>query len=105
MHMMLNRYTTRKSAEIPFEAHRTYLDVHYLVSGREILYWQDLNAMPTGEGYDSDGDAELFRYSGGLPIALEPGMFVVLYPWDAHKPGCTSGAAVATCKVVLKIRL
>ncbi len=105
MYMMLNRYTTRQSAEIPFETHRAYVDVHYIVSGRETLFWEDLNSMPLGEGYDSDGDAELFRYSGGLPITLEPGMFVVLYPWDAHKPGCTSGPAVSICKVVLKIKL
>ena len=60
MHIMVNRYSTRESAELPYEAHRTYLDVHYIVSGREILYWEDLEAMLPGEGYDTDSDAETY---------------------------------------------
>ena len=104
-YVMVNRYTTRQAAELPYEAHRAYLDVHYIVSGRETLYWEDIGAMPAGEGYNADGDAELFRYAGGLPVTLEPGMFVVLYPWDAHKPGCIAGSAVPTCKVVVKLKL
>ena len=104
-YVMVNRYTTRAPAELPYEAHRAYLDVHYIVSGRETLYWEDIGAMPPGEGYQADGDAELFRHDGGLPVVLEPGMFVVLYPQDAHKPGCVAGSAAATVKVVVKIRL
>lgn len=105
LYIMVNRYSTRDSDELPYEAHRAYLDVHYIVSGREILYWEDLEKMPLGEGYDTDSDAELFRHTGGTPITLQPGMFVVLYPWDAHKPGCIAGSAIPTCKVVVKLRL
>ena len=105
MYVMVNRYTTRAPSELPYEAHRAWLDVHYIVSGRETLYWEDIGEMPPGEGYQPDGDAELFRHDGGLPVVLEPGMFVVLYPQDAHKPGCVAGSAVPTVKVVVKLRL
>ena len=105
MYVMVNRYTTCAPAELPYEAHRTYLDVHYIVSGRETLYWEDISAMPPSEGYKADGDAELFRYDDGLPVVLEPGMFVVLYPQDAHKPGCIAGSALPTVKVVVKLCL
>ena len=105
MYVMVNRYTTKPPSELPYEAHRAWLDVHYIVSGRETLYWQDIGAMPEGEGYQADGDAELFRHDGGLPVVLEPGMFVVLYPQDAHKPGCIADATVPTVKVVVKLRL
>ena len=105
MYVMVNRYTTKAPSGLPYEAHRAWLDVHYIVSGRETLYWEDIGAMPPGEGYQPDGDAELFRHDGGLPVVLEPGMFVVLYPQDAHKPGCVAGSAVPTVKVVVKLRL
>lgn len=105
MYVMVNRYTTKAPSELPYEAHRAWLDVHYIVSGRETLYWEDIAAMPEGGGYQAEGDAELFQHDGGLPVVLEPGMFVVLYPQDAHKPGCVAGAAVPTVKVVVKLRL
>ena len=105
MYVMVNRYTTKAPSELPYEAHRAWLDVHYIVSGRETLYWEDIAAMPEGGGYQAEGDAELFRHDGGLPVVLEPGMFVVLYPQDAHKPGCVAGPAVPTVKVVVKLRL
>ena len=105
MYVMVNRYTTKAPSELPYEAHRAWLDVHYIVSGRETLYWEDTAALPPGEGYQADGDAELYRHDGGMPVVLEPGMFVVLYPQDAHKPGCVAGSAVPTVKVVVKLRL
>ena len=105
MYVMVNRYTTKAPSELPYEAHRAWLDVHYIVSGRETLYWEDIAAMPEGGGYQAEGDAELFQHDGGLPVVLEPGMFVVLYPQDAHKPGCVAGQAVPTVKVVVKLRL
>ena len=85
-----------------FEFHRRYADVHFVLEGQEVLEWEDLAHLSPAVPYQEEKDIG-FVEGKGQPVILEPGMFCVTLPTDAHKPsGCLEHPAYLK-KVVLKI--
>ena len=90
-----------------FEAHRRYLDIHYVTSGSERLYWTPLQALTeVRKPYNEEADEALY---GLVPnrqsFLLEPGQFAVFFPEDGHIPLCAATEPSPIEKVVLKVRL
>ena len=96
-------YITKDQSESKFEAHKKYIDIQYIISGKETIYWRHLSTLKDGDGYSDKDDAETWGASGGVPIEVEEAYFVILYPHDAHMPCCHWGNPKAVKKVVIKI--
>lgn len=79
-----NRTRTRGK----FEAHRRYADLQLILDGDEIIACAPIGDMRGGEGYDAEGDAELFDCApeSAVEVRLRAMQFLILYPQDAHKP-------------------
>lgn len=81
--------TTVAPDEKNYEAHRRYADIHYVVSGTELIGVAPVDeCAAVGEFSEADdfglyvaGDREAW-------VTLRPGELVVTPPCDAHKPGC-----------------
>tara|TARA_B110000037_G_scaffold77681_1_gene92840 strand:+ start:134 stop:610 length:477 start_codon:yes stop_codon:yes gene_type:complete len=90
------------------EAHRDYADIHMTLKGCERIARYDVDALLTKVDYDGEKDAEFFEYENPAPIQLsmEPGMFTLLLPQDAHMPMLHTGVVGEVVKkVVVKVRL
>jgi len=101
------KYTTRDFEIAQPEAHRRYIDIQYLVSGREIIYWTPLaeTAPPVVE-YDAEKDLIFYGHnSRARPFELHTGDFAIFFPSDAHQPNCHLGAAGPVHKVVIKVQV
>ncbi len=70
-----------------WEAHRTYADIHIILSGEEgIGYCPEFEV--TAEAFDSpDAEDVLFSDIEGQLAGLTPGQFAVLLPGEVHRPG------------------
>jgi YhcH/YjgK/YiaL family protein len=105
IYALIMSYDTEPEGARSFEAHRKHLDVQYLLSGREVIYWAPIEQLtPAGE-YSQEKDI-LFLY--GEPRArlqLTPGSFAVFYPEDAHKPNCAWEDPQQVRKAVVKVRV
>ena len=96
--------TTVRPGEKNYEAHRRYADVHYVISGEELLGVAPVRECePVGEFSEADdfglyvpGDREAWA-------TLRPGDLVVTPPCDAHKPGCCPGEPAPLKKVCVKV--
>lgn len=101
------QYQTRGYDEAEPEAHRKYLDVQYLVSGRETIYWTPLGeAGAVSQPYDAERDLVFFaRNDRARPFELAAGHFAIFFPDDAHQPNSHVGAPAAVHKVVVKVRV
>ena len=96
--------TTVRPGEKNYEAHRRYADVHYVISGEELLGVAPVGECePVGEFSEADdfglyvpGDREAWA-------TLRPGDLVVTPPCDAHKPGCCPGEPAPLKKVCVKV--
>jgi YhcH/YjgK/YiaL family protein len=99
---IVSTYVTQESTDVPFEAHRKYIDIQCLLKGSETIFWMPIEMLKEKEKYSPDGDIVLFAGPQGNALQIDPTYFVVLFPKDAHKPGCIQGAPGAVRKLVVK---
>jgi biofilm protein TabA len=90
--------------EIPkLEAHKKYIDIHYIIAGTELFGWKNLSNCKGVEGeFDFEKDYVLYNDQDFTNLLLNKNAFVVVYPEDAHSPGIKTEQLH---KVVLKIKL
>lgn len=101
----LATYDTEQPGSKLFEAHRRFIDIQVVLSGCETLYWAPLSSLSGRVDYDDAKDISFHDGPAGLAVPLSPGWFTVLFPDDAHKPGCVApGAGPARVrKLVIKV--
>lgn len=100
---LLQSYDTNPVNNTP-EAHKDYLDIQYLISGREWMGVAPLEAMT--EEVEGHPERDIWFYHGPVDnVLLEGDRFVALWPGDAHAPGVAVDAPAPVRKCVVKVRL
>lgn len=103
----VQQHLTKPVAEKKLEVHRRYIDIQFMVRGREIIAWTPLAGL--GEpsmAFDPKLDAALYPYPpDAVPVGVVPGQFMILFPEDAHAPSCTWGESAEVLKVVVKVQV
>ncbi len=102
----IQSYDSIKPEAADFEAHRSYIDIQIVVSGREVIEWAPLAFLPeVKKPYDFDKDIVFFKepaHKVAVPL-VKPGDFVVLFPTDGHKPRCQVAGPEKVQKIVVKV--
>ena len=102
---LVQTYTTKAVENAKFEAHRRYIDIQYVHSGKEAIFWAPLTDMKEETmAYNPEKEAALFKLTDA-PSALhmKPGHFAILWPQDAHAPCVQWGGPDQVFKVVIKV--
>lgn len=98
----LSTYETRLVNDTP-EAHRKYIDVQYLLHGKELVGVAPLSAMQ--EELSGDEARDIWFYRGPTErLTLSGSRVLVLWPQDAHAPCVAVGAPETVRKCVIKVR-
>jgi len=101
---VLSSYNSREYAEGKYETHREYVDVQFLLSGEELIYWND-SAEMSSTGYAADCDKENYGDPANpVGIHMAPGTALVLFSRDAHKANCRVTSVAPVRKALLKIK-
>lgn len=89
------------------EAHRAYIDVMVMVDGAETIYVKPVSELKNiTKEYDPAGDALLASNDDDMtPVTMKPGYFCVLFPQDAHSPGCVFKEAEKIKKFIGKVKI
>ncbi|MFH1370259.1 MAG: YhcH/YjgK/YiaL family protein [Planctomycetota bacterium] len=102
----IQRYTTKPMNRGNLEAHRKYIDIQFLLSGVEFLGCAPLKGLSVAEEYNPEKDIAFFNTPKDITkIKLDPGLFCILFPDDAHLPACQLAEPAEVRKVVIKVRL
>ena len=97
-------YETKDNAD--YESHINYIDIQYMIKGREQIGVTDINNCSINIEYDPERDLEFYNINCEEEyLELNEGQFVVLYPHDAHKPSITKSFKTTVKKVVIKVRV
>ena len=103
---MVQRYTTKPVDQTRFESHRKYIDIQALIAGQELLGYAPTTGLEVTVPYDESKDIMFYRVGTMTgQVRLEPGLFCLLFPQDAHLPSCQITCPAEVHKVVFKIRL
>ena len=99
--------TTKAFAETRPEVHRQYIDVQYLVHGREkIGVASDTGRNDVSEILLHERDLLFYKaMENESTLTMTPGSFAVFMPSDVHRPGCAFDQPEAIRKVVIKVRV
>lgn len=101
----VQQHLTKPMAEAQLEVHRKYIDIQYVVKGRELIYWAPLAQLTTQTmAFDEKVDAAL--YTGipeMMPVQVRSGQFALLFPQDGHAPSCAWDVPAEVFKVVVKV--
>lgn len=105
--MRLNSYETHELGESLSEAHRKYLDVMYMVEGEETIYVKPTAQLRSvTKEYDPAIEALLAETdTDATPVLLKAGSFVILFPQDAHTPGCHANGPCTVKKIIGKVQI
>jgi YhcH/YjgK/YiaL family protein len=107
VHVLVQSYITKPAAEKKWESHRRYLDVQYIVSGRERITAAPIAALTGATEYNEAKD--VINYGGAegdaSTLYLERGQFAIFLPDDGHRPGVAVDASEDVRKVVVKVLL
>ena len=101
VYAIVQDYATLDRTQGAWEAHRRYIDLQYVVSGAERIFYAHVSRLTPGR-YDPARD--LLPLTGeGDALTLGPGDFMLLFPEDAHMPRIAVAAPGTVRKVVVKI--
>lgn len=104
---LVQYYETKPKEKGRMESHVEYIDLQYVSSGRETIYYDLVQELTVAEDKTPEKDIIFYEEKpdkGG--ILLTAGMFACYAPQDAHKPciECGEGAEKVE-KIVFKIRI
>lgn len=95
---------TKQEKEKRFEAHRKYIDIQYVIKGKEKMGYGILDDFKTVlEKYNDEKDVEFLDGEKFNFVNVEEGEFVVFYPHDAHAPMLSVEDDIEIKKVIVKI--
>ncbi len=102
---LVQTYESKPEEKALFEAHRKYIDVQFIHSGRETILWAPLAAMNEETmAYSGEKDAALWKLvPEATPLHVSAGHFTILWPQDAHAPCIEWGKPEQVFKVVVKV--
>ena len=103
---MVQEYDTAPSTEKRFESHLRYIDIQYLVSGRERMLHAPSDSLQVDVPYRDEKDVAFYLDpEASSSLLVLPGHFAIFFPADGHKPGLMAGGRDAVRKVVVKVRV
>ena len=102
---LVQTYATKPLAAAKFEAHRKYIDIQFIQSGRETLLWSPLAALAKIiQPYDAAKDISFYATPPRVtPIQIGAGEFTIFFPTDGHAPGLEYSGSSEVHKVVIKV--
>ena len=100
---LVQTYNTKPFSSGKWEAHKKYIDVQYIVSGKEKMGFTETTKVIIMEEYNEEKDCAIYKGEGNFLIA-EEGHFAIFFPSDVHMPGMAINIPKEVKKVVVKVK-
>ena len=98
--------TTKQKSEKKWEVHRDYIDIQYVIKGKEAMGYGILEDFEEIIPYDKEKDVAFLDTKKEYNyVNVEEGEFVIFYPNDVHAPMLSVGEAQEIKKVIVKIKI
>lgn len=105
LYVSVSEYLTKNEEDAKYEAHRKYIDIQYIVTGKEQIGVAPItNKKDVLEPYNESRDIEFLTVEQGVNHEATPDRFFIFFPEDAHRPGLKAGENAQVRKVVVKVK-
>ncbi len=101
---LVQEYETTSAESNLWEAHRKYIDIQFILSGRELIGYSNIDHVSDFTPYNDEKDCILAtKADHAVFIDMLPEYFTILYPSDVHKPKCIADQKIPVRKIVVKV--
>ena len=94
--------STKNFDKTSWESHRKFIDIQYIISGKEKIGVSPVSAATVIKPYDEKRDVANYQAEGTYYVS-EPGKFFIFFPGDAHRPNITTNNNLPDKKIVIKV--
>lgn len=102
----ISEYETKDLEEGAWEAHKKYIDIQYMISGKEKMGYCNIDDLEIKVGYNEDKDILFLDGQGkGDFLLVDEGMFILFTPSDAHMPSIKDNKPQRVKKLVIKVQV
>lgn len=106
LYALLSEYLTKNEETTKFEAHKKYIDIQYVITGKETMNIAPLsNVKEIVTQYDDNKDIEFMNVDKVTKYNATPSNFFIFFPSDAHRPGIREGESTTVRKIVIKLKI
>ena len=103
-YISVQEYTTKARSEAKYEAHKKFIDVQLILSGKELIAVTPIEKMELKDEYNEIKDVMFYHHNDECTdYLLEAGDFLILYPQDVHMPGVCVNEKSPVRKIVVKV--
>lgn len=104
---IVSEYDTKPLKENGYEAHRQYIDIQYLLSGKETICSLPLEYLKETKPYCEEKDATFYEECGveGQRMMVGNVYFIIYFSQDGHMPGLCVGEPEKVKTVVVKVKI
>lgn len=96
-------YTSNSEENCFFEGHKNYVDIHIVLSGKELLLgYSDISDLTPTTEYDSINDFTKYEGKVTTYCQLTLGNFIITFPEDIHMPKISIDNDIVE-KIVVKV--
>ena len=95
---------TKDEETTPWEIHKVYTDIQYVIKGAEIMGWANADNFSVTKEYDKEKDIAFGEAKNSSFVTVPAGYFVIFTPQDAHKPMLKIGENKEVKKVIVKVK-
>ena len=99
----ISGYETKTPEVAKWESHRKYIDLQYIIQGKEKMGLLPLDKAILQEEYQSEKDLIFFGEQAGDYFTATPDRFFLFFPNDVHRPGLQINDSEQVKKLVIKI--
>lgn len=96
--------TKTNKSEGFWEAHRRYIDLHYILRGSEKINLNFISKLKQGDFAEEDDFLPL-EGEAAASVILTSGDFLICYPEDAHMTALSTTQSAPIKKAIFKIRI
>jgi YhcH/YjgK/YiaL family protein len=102
----IQAYNTNPWENTNWETHAKYIDIQYIVEGKEKIGWCDAKNLTVKENRLATNDVIFYNndYETITVSVLSSGEFAIYFPTDAHRPGGYYQQPSSVKKVVIKVK-
>lgn len=106
LYASVNEYVTKSREDAFFEVHRKYIDIQYIINGKEFIGVAPLAKMKEIlVPYDALKDVEFLTVTEGVEFDALPDRIFIFFPSDAHRPNLNNVDNSLVRKVVVKVKV
>ena len=98
-------YHTKSIEDSVKEAHRNYMDIHIVISGKEKMEVSEISDLEILTEYVEENDIAFYKGEMSLACVLKDDYFLLCFPNDVHTPALKVDESEYIKKMVVKVKI